>query len=330
MGHLFVFWLKDTSFIIRKCFYNYRLPTCVLFFSSLQAFTQPETIVHLNRLAIPSHLNQREFEEISKSGLKFGNQKIIAGDFSDSTAQFTIALCDFNSNGRINDIGSDLFIIALYKSESVCVYMGVSQTFIPNRPVILLAQEKKYSADLSRLKENIVLIKKIKKNSAPYDVKLFDHLPDISFPLLSGRSASFSSFKNKKKLIYVSFWNTEHNDKTIKSWTEKLPEFMNYMEELKKIYNQYKDSLFIISLDYNFPPPHYGGEDADKARKLVKEKKYDWVQGIATSDIADEFLVVNIPYGVLFNSDGSILKIIPHSDFFLKEFLDERFKKKKK
>ncbi len=130
--------------------------------------------------------------------------------------------------------------------------------------------------------------------------------PRISFPNQNGDLVDNLQFKGKYLLL--EFWA---------SWC--IP-CRQTNPELKKVYSEFKDRKFeILGISVD--------NDIKKWNSAIKDDNLDWVQVIDSLKVsAEKFLLTGVPYNVLLDKNGKIIKrnIKPNE---LSKFLTEQLEK---
>lgn len=138
-------------------------------------------------------------------------------------------------------------------------------------------------------------------NSQYFDFVLQDTL---------GIQRSISEYVGKSRLLFVDFWA---------SWCSPCRADIPH---IKEVYEKYKDKgLNVLAISF----------DSNKAawKSALKKLKMPWEQLIevngTNSDLAKAYQIYGIPYGILLDSEGTIIAVRLHAqsleEFLLKEGL---------
>ncbi|HTA26712.1 MAG TPA: thioredoxin family protein [Bacteroidia bacterium] len=274
-------------------------------------YSQDSKSILLNRSIHPIYSWNKELNHMVDS--VESNPTYLAGDYSDGNTQFTVAI-DKEDDIVTKPLHVYSLYVNSYKSDSIYVGggIGINQSaIIDNVPIIIKVGKKEFSAKVN-LDNNSVLISQLTKYFEP-DVELINNnLPDVSFSLLYGGKSSFKYYEHKSPYIYLEFLGT---------WCRGCYQAMDDMKELNTKYN---DKVTIISIAFNEPASSHQTVDTNDIKKVVELHQVDWVQGVADKYIRRLFYLSSAPYGVLYDSDGNLIKSGMHPKSLLK-FLDEKY-----
>jgi thiol-disulfide isomerase/thioredoxin len=217
----------------------------------------------------------------------------LAGDYTDGNTRFSLALDD-GQNGQT----AHKLYVTFYKSDSVYVGGGIGINQAPilnNVPIIIKVGDKEFSAKVNA-DNNSVFITPLTNHVNP-DIELVNNnLPDITFPLLYGGESSFRQYEHKSNYIYIEFWRT------------LCGHCYEAMDDLKKIHNTYSDKLTMISIAFDEPANPKQDIDTNDIKKVVEVYHLNWTQGVANTYIRRLFYLNSAPYGILYKSDGTLVK----------------------
>lgn len=258
---------------------------------SIVGYSQKMDTVFMNKVLQPKFSFDKNMDEQLKNTLNGINfPELNAGDYIDGDTKFTVAIAtNIFTNGEVKQ-GYYEFFIAPYRADSIYIGRGVHETAIRvETPIVAQVGDNEYRMEISKYGKYI-LISKIDGKYINPDVKLFTNLlPDLSFSLIDGGESSFSHYEHRNKYIYIEFWGT---------WCGGC---MQSLKTLKEINELYHDRLIIISLDYM-------DTDNESVKKVVQENNLDWIQGITDESINRELLQNGVPYGILCDSEGNIIR----------------------
>ncbi len=287
---------------------------------------QNSSVIDLKRSVFPIYsytkIYQHPFEHDSipyKNGAyrQIDNYKVIAGDYSDSKAKFTIALnsmqCSQVKHGMFHspfesDSGFYQVYIAPYKADSVYIVPcnPKDAEVKPLKPFIVAIGKQEYNCILSQDIKKIFVLPLTDGWVTPKFKLYNDSLPNDTFQALGGKQTAFKEFENKGKYIYIMTWSPDLM--TGRPGTE-----LNFLRDASE---KFKDKLTAII----FVP------DGDEWQKLeIAKEGTGWYVSTLMFFPGCDFQFNFSPNGVLFNSDGTIANrgILPSE---LKGFLNKLIK----
>lgn len=277
----------------------------------IRGYPQNSISIILKRTVQPIYSWDKEHNHIEDSMMTVSSNKsqYLAGDYSDGDSKFTIAI-DNGQNGKT----ARTFYLASYLTDSIYVGggIGINQATIIDKLALTLKIGKKEFIAKIDIDNNSVLITELTRYVEP-DIELVDnHLPDVSFLLLDGVKSSFKSYEHKKSFIYLEFWGT---------WCSHC---YKAMDDLKELNNKYNNKVTLISIAFNEPSSSNQNIDTSNIKRVVKLYQLDWIQGIADKYIRRLFYLNSAPYGILYDSEGNLIKsaMSPKS---LMKFLNEKY-----
>lgn len=220
------------------------------------------------------------------------------GEFKVKNDKIMLGLVDANQNGLYNDYNTDMIFIAKDKlkiistsQSSSCAPIRQGLTLnINNQSYILTALDKTGNA--------IRLTKSTKIDSG--DVSFLIRLPDLNYENSSGISRPLSANLERQKFLFVYFWNAQ---------CINCPQ---YVDELKKIYSGNSTKLNILALNWE--------NSRKEIEDYMRNNGLSWEHGFVSPEVSIKLNQNTVPYGILFNDDGVILKTVVNTND-LKEFL---------
>lgn len=222
------------------------------------------------------------------------------GDFS-----CRIGLYDQNANGRFNDLGKDILLIAPFGQKEVTLHPHATAEYLKEDFTLNLRGEIWQVVRLDTAGRWIDL-RKLNDSLPRADVQFMDYLPNFPLQMLAGDTTYFHDHLEENKLLYVEVWS---------SWHQYSFESTPY---LKETFHKNKDKLNVLSIIYN-------EVDMNRVHRNNKKHGVDWPQAIYSQETGAALLHLGwVPYGVLYSSDGKMIKsgLKPYElDRFLEEFL---------
>ena len=143
--------------------------------------------------------------------------------------------------------------------------------------------------------------------SAQESLKIGDKAPEISTKTIDGKDFNLGSLKGK--IVLLDFWAT---------WCAPCVEEQPELKKLNLSLKNYDFELIGFSLDKN----------KESWEKVVKRLEIDWTQigdlKFWKSPVAKDYAVSELPYNLIIDKDGTILKINLHGKE-LEEYLTNLF-----
>ncbi|WP_445458549.1 TlpA family protein disulfide reductase [Flavobacterium sp. HNIBRBA15423] len=131
---------------------------------------------------------------------------------------------------------------------------------------------------------------------------MLDKLPNLNFKNIDGSTMNFNEFKNKNKLIYVEFWAT---------WCSPC---IAMLPEIKRLHSECYNELEIINIHSE------RSVDIKKIKDNIDKYQMNWINGISTIEINNNFNFGACPKGFLFDQEGNLL-IYDASPILIKEYI---------
>jgi len=241
-----------------------------------------------NYISIAQKTEIIHFNEKLKPWIQQNASKNIKGaKYISKQSKFTIVLYDLNNNGIYNEIGKDMVFVVSDTAKGLIPIPSNSATLLSkNSHLIVKADKYMYSVHLNG--DTTATIKRCMDSGIKPDIILFDELPEMNFSLLDGGKSSFVQYEHHHKYLYVEFWGT---------WCAGC---METLDSLNNIVLKHSNNLTVIGMDYLDPGINY-------VKKVIKEHKLSWIEGISNDSINSAFHVFGYPYGVLFAPDGTLI-----------------------
>ncbi len=246
-------------------------------------------------------LQDMYFESSSEEFQTQERERYSVGDYSDSNVSFRLIL----EHSVDEENGKESYMLHLepYKCDTVYVGPSSSSAYFDKSSLIVSVVNQKFMVSVLPDKKTLkVTDVSVAGKHLPVDLTLFDHkIPEDRFPLLSGGSQSLSSFEHQHKLIYIHIWGSPDN----------ADNSVDNIDTLKSVYESYKNSVIFVSLFHYVSFEHRPTRaDTLMVRKIISNKKIEWTQGYCDDKLAAKFFVNGINYGLLYDEDGNVIKMI--------------------
>ncbi len=213
---------------------------------------------------------------------------IQVADYKDSNTTFSLGICDFDQDGEISkgvdavfigEYGQHFFNISNSKILSSCAYQNDLIIESDNTKYkVIFEIEKKNSAQIFKLKQNI-----------QSDIVKMSYLSDYEVQLFDDSVVNLKRLLKNNKYLFIDFWSI-YCLPCIKSFPD-----------LNQLNFMFRDKITILTLLDN-------GNREDLLR--IKNKfNLSFIQGFSTSNLSYNFNVTGYPSNFLFNSDGQLIRI---------------------
>jgi thiol-disulfide isomerase/thioredoxin len=254
-------------------------------------------ITHLNFSKITNDTVNQPFE--------FVEYNLLTGSLETKHGNAQLFLVDVNRDGDYLDKNQDAVLIGQYLVKKPHNFS------ITNK----LEENKWFSINSKSIK----IISMAKKNgyiwvsydfietdmdSIPVQNRMLDQLPNTSINNPNGGFISLSSYKSNGKLLLIEFWT---------SWCSPC---LEDIPVLKKLNDEYHDQLDILSINSD-------GKNLTKVKKLIKENKMEWPQGLSNKILQNTLDFKAYPQGFLFDDNGKLL-MFATSPEKVTEYMDTR------
>lgn len=227
------------------------------------------------------------------------------GDIRLDNLSCRLGLYDRNANGRFDDIGEDMILLAPFGAEDVTLYPHANADYWKEDFVLRL---KDTSWEVLRLDSagRWMEIRRLKEPAPSADIQFMDQLPNLPLKTLAGDTTYLHDHLQGDKLLYIEVWS---------SWHQRSFESTPY---LKATFHKYREKLNVLSLIYN-------EVEYERVHRNNRKHAVDWPQAIYSEAAGTALLHLGwVPYGVLFSPDGKMIKsgLTPHElEGFLEELL---------
>lgn len=250
-------------------------------------------------------------EDLLKSEIIYKDYNSLNARFKVENNEISLFLIDSNDNNIFNDSTDILFISPncheFPKNINFHNKLGLkkSRLFSNNGYSFSIENIEKtkigYKAEFHKLDSSYTI---------PNENKMLDKLPSLNFKNMDNFTINFNEFKNKNKLIYVEFWAT---------WCTPCIEMI---PEIKKLHSEYSDEIEIINIHAE------RAVDLKKINNYIEKYEMNWINGISTIEINNNFNFGAYPKGFLFNQNGDLL-IYDASPILIKEYINNKDKNQK-
>jgi thiol-disulfide isomerase/thioredoxin len=202
-----------------------------------------------------------------------------------------LGLMDWNNNGRFNDYKYDKILVSDSIGKKVNDRNNVFR-FDLGKDSVINFRGTKYSVIEIDSMGSYLTLKQTKNQSLKTGLIVLRNgitMPNFEYRSYDNQQLTWEKVRPKDKYILIDFWGT---------WCNPC---LSQTSDLIKLKKEHIEKLEILGLAYQ--------ENKQKAIEYVKEKKLDWMQGFASESLVTQFQIVNFPYYVLMDSQGTILSV---------------------
>ncbi|MGG8495970.1 TlpA family protein disulfide reductase [Tenacibaculum sp. TC6] len=264
----------------------------IIFLSSFSCKKNEKVSVIFNEVKKFEFIDFSSIKHSLDQNIEIVEYESVVADVNDQ-GKFKLFLIDRNKNGIFND-SSDIILINPYYTEKPIITTFESN--LEKRRNLFLFNEKifeitsfVYSKPMNKYKCDIKWLDNEPIKNIPFENRMLDKLPEISYNLPNGETQNLKKLKNSNKFIYIEFWSP---------WCSPCISNLEKITTLNKKYSQ-KIRLLTLCSDKKF--------NKDDVMQYVDKFNLHSVVGVSTKKINDYLGFDRLPFGYLFDENGKLL-----------------------
>lgn len=214
------------------------------------------------------------------------------GNFRYENYGIRLGVFDVNQNGSYTDTGVDYVTVAPYASDTLPIFPSITSRRLPILPFSIKMEDQIFevlSIEKEGLTAEIAYVGPAQSFPGTPYIRYETRIPDLPFVTLSGDTSQLADYLVPGKYLYVECWST---------WFQQA---IDGLPELKAAYLAHQDHLEVVQLVMN-------EVDYQRVEDHVNTYQLPWTQGIYTDTLGKYLMQSSIPYGILYDPEGNLIK----------------------